>query len=53
MSKPLLPWSMKLPREVVIVDDYGKKKLFLLKCSRRKLLALLDAVEDRHGGRTL
>ena len=44
MRKPLLPGEMELAREVVIIDDQGGKRMFLLKCSRRKLLALLDAV---------
>jgi hypothetical protein len=51
MNKPLFQGGMPLSREVVIIDDHGERKLYQLKCSRRKLLALLDAMEGWRDGR--
>lgn len=43
MSEHLPRKATVLPREVVVIDDQGEKRLYLLKCSRRRLGALLDA----------
>ena len=43
MSEHLPHKSTVLPRDVVVIDDQGEKRLYLLKCSRRKLEGLLEA----------
>jgi hypothetical protein len=32
-----------LPREILVIEEQGEKKIYLLKCSRRKLGELLEA----------
>jgi hypothetical protein len=41
-----------LPREVLVIDEQGEKKIFLLKCSRRKLGALLEAAMHTRSAHT-
>jgi hypothetical protein len=45
MSERLHLRATELPREVVVIDEQGEKKVYLLKCSRRKLGLLLGAAE--------
>jgi hypothetical protein len=43
MSERLPSRTTVLSKAVVIVDDQGEKRLFLLKCSRRQLGRMLEA----------
>jgi hypothetical protein len=46
MSERLIFRVPELPREVVTVDAQGEKRIYLLKCSRRRLEELLSLAEN-------
>jgi hypothetical protein len=53
MSERLVFRLPELPKEVVVINDVqGEKKIYLLKCSRRRLGELLDVAADARVTRT-
>ena len=43
MSERQYFMNADLPKEILVIDEQGEKKIYLLKCSRRKLGELLAA----------
>jgi hypothetical protein len=51
MSERTIFRAPELPKEVVVIDEEEGKKIYLLKCSRRRLGELLSLAESARANR--
>lgn len=52
MSERMIFRAPELPKEVITIDTEGEKKIYLLKCSRRRLGELLCLAENARANRS-